>query len=348
MDTNESLSLNTETALPPVSAPAPVPPSGGSIRPIFIGPNGLRAGWRLAIYVALIVALSSGIRVLNHAIRGPQPKHTPEQTAAEIAGHPVKMIIGEGISFLIVLFACYVMSKIEKRPLGWYGIGRRDAFGRRFWEGCLWGFASLSLLLVFLRLSGAFYFGEVANHGTELLKFGVLWGIGFLLVGFFEEYAFRGYLQYTLTTGLGFWGTTILLSGLFTYAHTGNAGETTIGLIDVFLAGVVLALMLQRTGNLWFPIGFHAAWDWAQSFFYGVADSGLQTKGTLLSPHIPTNKPDWLTGGTVGPEGSVLSALMELFLIALILWRFRKVKYPEGINPEKRTLEPAPAVISAA
>jgi CAAX protease family protein len=150
-------------------------------------------------------------------------------------------------------------------------------------------------------------------------------------------------MQYTLTTGIGFWGAALVLSGLFALGHARNPGETSVGVMDVFLGGMVLALMLRRTGNLWFPIGFHAAWDWAQSFVFGVADSGMKSAGAWLMPHIPQNKPWWLTGGTVGPEGSVFSCCIELLLLVLVAWRFRSPRYPEGVDVVTTTPEPSSA-----
>lgn len=67
--------------------------------------------------------------------------------------------------------------------------------------------------------------------------------------------------------------------------------------------GTVFCLSLWRTGSLWWAIGFHASWDWAQSFLYGVADSGLIVQHHLLATH-PVGKPI-LSGGATGPEGSI-------------------------------------------
>jgi hypothetical protein len=71
---------------------------------------------------------------------------------------------------------------------------------------------------------------------------------------------------------------------------------------------VLAAFTLWRTGSIWFAIGTHAAFDGGgETYLYSVADSGFAAQGHLLrsSFHGPT----WLTGGTVGPEGSVLAIL---------------------------------------
>jgi membrane protease YdiL (CAAX protease family) len=83
---------------------------------------------------------------------------------------------------------------------------------------------------------------------------------------------------------------------------------------------------LWRTGNLWLAVGAHAGWDWGQSFFFGVSDSGFQAPGHLLNPHAAG--PDWLSGGTVGPEGSVLTLILLAMMTVLFLALYRNPREP--------------------
>jgi hypothetical protein len=70
---------------------------------------------------------------------------------------------------------------------------------------------------------------------------------------------------------------------------------------------------------VWWAVGFHAGWDWGQSYFYGTADSGLVVKGHLLASH-PSGSPLW-SRGTVGPEGSILIVpLVSLVGGGMWLW----------------------------
>ena len=62
------------------------------------------------------------------------------------------------------------------------------------------------------------------------------------------------------------------------------------------------------SGNLWMPIGFHLAFDWGETYLYGVPNSGHVLPGHLLSGS--SSGAWWLSGGTVGPEGSVLCTLL--------------------------------------
>jgi CAAX protease family protein len=137
-----------------------------------------------------------------------------------------------------------------------------------------------------------------------------------VLVGLYEEFLFRGYAQYTLSKGIGFWPAAVVLSGVFGGLHLSNSGEDWVGAASVFVFGMFACFTLWRTGNLWFAVGFHAAGDYAESFIYSVPDSGTLATGHLL--HSSFHGPAWLTGGTVGPEGSVLSFVV--FVLAFILF----------------------------
>ena len=99
----------------------------------------------------------------------------------------------------------------------------------------------------------------------------------------------------------------------FFFSHIHNAGETATGLAAVFLAGVVFSYALWRTGSLWWGIGAHMAWDWTQSFLFGVPDSGILSAGRLFQTHAMG--PAWLSGGVDGPEGSVLVIPALLLLV---------------------------------
>lgn len=300
------------------------------MRNVFVGPNGIRAGWRLLIFVAIIAAevvLLLGIARVAHL-----PLHPPGGKGKITAISPGMMVVGEAVMFGLVLLAAFIMSKIEKRRMGLYGIPLREAFGKKFWMGAAVGLGGISVVLLLIALcGGGVHFGRIAALTPALIGSFFLYLLLFLLVGFSEEFTFRGYAQYTLTTGMYFWPAAILTSVFFAYVHTGNHGESPAGIAQVFLFAVVFCFALQRTGNLWFGIGYHMAWDWGQTFFYGVPDSGLQSSSNLL--HVTLTGPAWLSGGSVGPEGSVFTALQLLLVAAFVAWRYPRNRYETGTAP---------------
>jgi membrane protease YdiL (CAAX protease family) len=308
------MELQAPAPTPPPLLPA-TPPPPDILHTIFLNPRGLRAGWRLAIFAVLFAAIGFVLLLLlSPLLRGVA---TPE-------GSPGAMLLAEVASFLAVAIASWVMSRIEHRNMGEYGLPLRNSSAlSRFALGyILWGFLPLSFLLLALRGLGAFYFGETALHGVEILHWAALWGLFFLFVGLFEEYLLRGYALYTLADGIGYWPAAIILAVVFAYGHSKNPGETRIGIIMTGMFALFASVVLRRTGSLWLAVGAHAGWDWGQSFFYGVADSGLQAKGHLLNPHI--DGPDWLSGGTVGPEGSALVLVLMVVMSVLVVILYRE------------------------
>jgi hypothetical protein len=170
---------------------------------------------------------------------------------------------------------------------------------------------------------GVFTFGTLALHGFDIAKWALAWALAFLLVGLYEEFSARGYPLVALARGIGFWPAAVLSAAFFGWSHHNNTGEDWIGLFNAGFFGLLQCFLLRRTGNLWFPIGVHAAFDWSETYFYGVADSGQKLPGHLLES--TTSGAPWLSGGTVGPEGSVLATalVVVLWLVCAMLLRKR-------------------------
>jgi hypothetical protein len=118
--------------------------------------------------------------------------------------------------------------------------------------------------------------------------------------------------------GSRFWQAAWVSSTLFGFIHTGNHGENWIGIFAAATIGFVFCVSIRLTGSAWWAIGCHASWDWAETYFYGTADSGLVAQGHYLTTS-PNGAALW-SGGTNGPEGSILVLpIILLLLLALIV-----------------------------
>jgi len=231
------------------------------------------------------------------------------------------------LTAFLVSLATWIVSRMEKRPLGDCGIPLRQAVGIKFWEGSLWGFALLSGVLLVMRASGHFQIDSVSLTGSAVFRYALAWGATFLCVAVSEEFGFRGYLLFSFSRRMRFWPAALVISASFGAAHLSNSGENAIGIVQVVEFGLLLCLTVRRTGTLWFAVGFHAAWDWAETFFYGTPDSGILGVGRLLNTSF--HGPNWLTGGSAGPEGSIIALLVLLLCALLIHFRFPKAVYPD-------------------
>jgi uncharacterized protein len=300
---------------PPTSSATTDARRESPLREVFVGPQGIYPGTRWLIYLAIAFVT---FQMENWLLASLRP---------HLSDLSWRMMI-EASMMLAAILPAFVMARIEDRAFGDFGLPARRAFGRNFWVGALWGIGSLSVLMLALRVAGAFEFGALELHGAHIWKFAAYYAVLFLLTGFFEDFLMRGYSQWVLSRGMNFWPAAALLSFAFGAIHGTNPGEAKTGLVAAGLIGFFLCLTLRRTGDLWWAVGFHMAWDWGESYLYSVPDSGAVLPGHLISSSL--HGPDWLTGGSVGPEGSYL-----VFVVIGALWVLFDRAYPEvkyGVN----------------
>ena len=253
---------------------------------------------RLALFLALVAVLWTIKNILL------------EQFHALIMDRssPYFLLIEESAEFAVVYAASLVLSRLERVPPRTYGLPLNRALGKLFWQGAAIGLCEISLLVGLIFAFGGYSAGSLALHGPRILYWALVWGAVFLFVALFEEFAFRGYLLHTLAQSIGFWPAAIILALGFGILHRFNQGENLAGVAGVIAIALVFALTLRRTGTLWLAVGWHAAYDFGETFLFSVPDSG-----GMFSHHLSNatlQGPIWLTGGTVGPEGSIFGFLL--------------------------------------
>jgi membrane protease YdiL (CAAX protease family) len=296
---------------PPEAHKSVNPSPSGFPEIVFLNKTGLRAGWRLLIYAALFfVFWTVSIYLLGLFLR-------PAWGVFSLSFQ----FFGELASFLAALLAAWIMSQLEARPMSVYGLPARSAFRKEFWVGCFFGFLEIFVLIGLISAFGGYSFGSLAEHGGAIAKWALFWIVFFLVVALFEEFLFRGYALYTLADGIGFWPAAVLLAGVFGWVHKHNSGEDWVGVAGVVFVGLFWAFTLKRTGSLWFALGMHAAFDFGETFLFSVPDSGMIFPGHLSSATL--HGPNWLTGGTPGPEGS----LFDFLILAVFFFVFDRL-YP--------------------
>ena len=353
--------------LPPASVPSPGSDHG--LLWIFVGAQGLRAGWSVLFFLVLgsMFSAAAFFAFFHLHLISTEHRFTPSESIfSELA-----MVLG-------IVGAAAIVALIERRRILDYNL-RGPHSPRHFLSGLIAGFVALSALVGALAAGGWLGFGPVALSGAAILRSGALWGLAFVLVGLFEEGTFRCYLQFTFTRGMNYWwafGVVALLcvlqaakhsgngawgvyafaalgllpcfllhrraaarsafwqaawatSTLFGFVHTGNGGENWIGIFAAGFIGFVFCVSIWVTGSAWWAIGCHAGWDWAETFFYGAADSGMRGQGHYLTAN-PAGNPLW-SGGADGPEGSllVLGVILLLLLVLLGLYGRRNRAVPD-------------------
>jgi uncharacterized protein len=149
-----------------------------------------------------------------------------------------------------------------------------------------------------------------------------------------EEALFRGYPFQVLVEGIGAWPAIVITSALFAWAHGQNPEVTTLALLNIFLAGVLLALAYLRTRSLWFATALHLGWNWAMAFWFDLPVSGLTAFDTPGYSGVAVG-PEWWTGGAFGPEAGLAATVV---LITGIVWLLRTRRV--AVAPEMHQLGP--------
>lgn len=292
------------------------------MRRIFFNSSGLRAGWRLLIFVGIYAGLGY---VTNWALL--RFFHPVERSFLD----PLGLGVDELQSVVQVLIATWIMARLERRRFTDYGIPMRNAFGRNFWAGIIWGLASTSVLVGVIAAFGGFRIVGVAIHGSTFWYFLGLWIGASLLIGFAEELQFRAYLLATFADGVGFWWASILLSlGFGALHYFVKPHERWEDFASTGLLGLFMCLTLRRTGSLAFAIGWHAAFDFANLFVWSGQNAGEYAVGHLLETRW--QGPQWLTGGLLGPEASWM-----VFVVTALLFGIFHRLYPEKKFPADRS-----------
>jgi hypothetical protein len=243
----------------------------------------------------------------------------------------IVFLVQDTLTLIAVLVASWIMARWEHRRLADYGLPGKNAFGRRFWEGAVFGFAGVSLLLLLIFLAGGYSPGSLALHGAALMRAALLWLLASLAIGFAEEYFFRGYPQFILGQGIGFWPAAFLISFLFGALHYFTKPyERWPDWASTGLIALLICLTLRRTGDLRFAIGFHAAFDFGAIFVYSGPNGGQVATDRLLTATFRGS--DWLTGGKLGPEASLLvfPVIAAMFLGVHFLYRARARTAPQS------------------
>ncbi len=324
---------------------------------IFVGSEGLRAGWSILLFYSMyylfrmvagtifytagwigdtvdssassvlivelipflsllasgtIMALLEGRRIMSYNLASPRGS----------------------LRFISGALAGFVALSILVGMLAWGGWLRFDATllpsGQKLGFAALWGCAFLFVACVeegLFRCYGLFTLARGINFWWALAIEAVLCGDTFLrsrsngawgvclivLLGFLPCLT----LHRKSAPRSGFWQAAWVTSTAFAFYHTLNSGENWIGIFAAGAMGCVFCLSVRVTGSAWWAIGFHAAWDWAETYFYGVADSGLQGKDHFLGAS-PVGNVLW-SGGSDGPEGSLLVLGVILLLVVFLV-----------------------------
>lgn len=288
---------------------------------------GAKSGWKAragAVGYALgyLLIAFGGVLAGSAALRA----ITGRTLAELLAAGGASALLGHGALLLTLgiapTAAMIMFGRAPLRESGWCSPRWASQFGL----GALLGAGLISLVAGALYAAGMLHIQPGAFDANAAGAMLATWALIWLVQAAHEEMLFRGYAMIQVSASIGFWPAALLSSLVFAAAHAGNAGENPLGLANAALIGLALAYSLKRTGALWLAWGFHAAWNFFQTSIWGFSNSGAEAPSSVLRSAL--SGPAWLTGASVGPEGSVLSTGAAALLLAAVLIAPNKTRAP--------------------
>lgn len=222
-------------------------------------------------------------------------------------------ILPAAIAILFCRFA-------ERRNLQSMGFVR-ERWLKKYLVGMAMGFAMFSAALGISVLAGGAQYEGTGMHSPVQY---VLLCVGWLIQGAEEEIILRGYFMPSLSARLPMWAAVLISSLFFSLMHLFNTGFTLLAFLNILLIGIAFALVAIRTNSLFTCCALHSVWNWAQGNFYGLPVSGMETGPSVLRFSL-TDSSLW-AGGAFGIEGSMAALIVEVAVIALLLFIPQKKK----------------------
>ena len=274
----------------------------------FFGPHGLRAGWRVLLFVVFAIFAFAAVTV---------PVMASGLFDTMMAGFVSLLIAG-------LLASAAMLRWVDRRPLGALGFALEPRAAGDSVVGFGVGGGLLGASVLLLAVAGTARWvadaGTVPEYAATLARALAM----FAVAAATEEVLFRGYPFHALVQGTGVWPAVLASSVLFAMAHLGNDHANWLGLANIFLAGIMLAVAYLRTRSLWFATAVHAGWNWVMSVLDFPVSGGVFD--TPLYDARETGA-DWWTGGAFGPEAGLAATLA---IVAGTWWMLRTPRLTES------------------
>ncbi|WP_339252321.1 CPBP family intramembrane glutamic endopeptidase [Sporosarcina sp. FSL W8-0480] len=273
--------------------------------------NQVRAGWLIFLaFVAMFItqqifALPGGVMLALVDFPFQDGSFDMDIDAA-FARHPWIFLLTQGGGTVGGMLATVLVWKfVNKGTLP--QLGFRGSL-RDLWFGLFLGAASIVVIFLILLVTGNI---KMLNSfgSPEFTVYTLSYLLLFILVGFFEEMFFRGYVMSTMQRrGNPKWLIYVISAVIFSLVHGMNPNVSVLGLVNIALVGILFAYMFDATNSLWLPIGYHITWNYFQGNVFGFAVSGTTPYG-IYNVSVE-NGNSLLTGGAFGLEGGLLATLL--------------------------------------
>ncbi|MEO8192216.1 MAG: type II CAAX endopeptidase family protein [Gemmatimonadales bacterium] len=270
---------------------------------LFTTERRLRAPWKIVLFIVVFFAALIAAALLE----------VGANVLAARLGYI--LLVSEWSVPLGILGATWVMLKwVEGRSWDYVGLDPSAARPSKLATGSLLGLLPIAIPSLFLLMLGELK-TVPAPPGSWLAAAGLSFA-NLLPAAFGEELMLRGYLFAVLKEAVGSRWTLISTSIVFGLLHVPNPGADSQSIVIVMLAGFFLGSVFLATRSLYAATAAHFVWNWFMAAALHTPVSGLPV--STPDYRVIETGPDWLTGGTWGPEGG-LAAAVGMFVVLIYL-----------------------------
>jgi len=264
--------------------------------------------------IAAFVALFGLLGIALGALWGMLPERLQDPLAAQAVV----------VSIAALAAGALLIRVVDRRAVAALGLAFSRTAVQHVWIGVVIGAAGLVAAAAAMLATGVLEYGAQPGTPAGWITTVAVHAVMFTVAAFAEEVLFRGYAFQVLARTAGPVAAIVVSSVLFSIAHGANPSVGLFALVNIFLAGILLAIAYLRTLSLWFATAVHMGWNWAMASLFDLPVSGLQMFDTPLYEPV-VEGPGWWSGGGFGPEGGLVGTLG--FAIALLLTvRWRRVQ----------------------
>jgi uncharacterized protein len=261
---------------------------------------------RLIFYVAGILAVAILAKLLTHLFVPPLPSplHTP-------------LTLARNLLLPVAMFAVYafLVRLVERRAASELAIRKGLP---TFLAGLLIGVTLMGMICLALWGLGVAKFSD--GTGVDGLMIAIPY---YMATAMGEELLFRAVLFRIVEEVSGTIAAICVSAVIFGLLHAANPGATPFGIGALTIeAGIMWALAYALTRNIWLAVGIHMSWNFTQGYVFGAEVSGISQPYSILKTSF--SGPGVLTGGSFGPEGSVLSLGVGLVASAVLIVLIRR------------------------
>lgn len=230
---------------------------------------------------------------------------------------PIGDLIDLFSRFALIIALFFTVYFLEKRSLRSVGLSISDAIPSLL-KGLLIGFIMFLAVVII-----GFALGQFRYNGFDFSQsvYFIPYLLGFAVQSFSEEFHQRGWTMTYIAKRHRVIVALIISSICFSASHLFNLGIDTLSLINIFLVGILFALMFWKYDNIWVCGGAHTAWNFSQGVIFGFNVSGNATPSILKCSQAGQNI---INGGLFGPESSLIATIVITAAIILILYLPKK------------------------